>query len=151
MIHSVGFSFGGLLACYIAANIWKNSYISIDELKRSVACISFGQPLVTLSFIQDVIKKFPTFEDTIHSIFDKEDIVPRLLRYFRVGCIHYQNSCSSTTMKAALPSISDGQAVVIPVGTLPASDTVSTASDEDIMVSCMSPGNSQVNSIFYAI
>ena len=127
----IGFSFGGMLACYVAANIWKKSYISIGVLERRVACITFGQPLITLPFVQDTIQKFPQFEATVHSVFDKEDIVPRLFRYFRVGCTYYRRSSTSTTMKLALPSTS----AEVPVAQLPASPAVSTPFDGDTVVS----------------
>lgn len=118
------------MACYIAANIWKKSYISVGVLERSVVCITFGQPLISLPFVQDTIRKFPQFEATVHSVFDKEDIVPRLFRYFRVGCTHYHHSGTSTTMKMALPSPS------AEVAQLPAIPAISTPFDGDAMVSC---------------
>ena len=37
----LGFSFGGLLACTVAACVWDLPYISLDLLKNLV-CITFG-------------------------------------------------------------------------------------------------------------
>lgn len=98
IIYSVGYSFGGMLACYVAANLWKRSFISGDVLQKNVLCITFGQPLVAIPFVEEAIKDFPQFEATIHVVYDKDDLFPRVLRYFGVGCQHYYNS--SQTMKA---------------------------------------------------
>ena len=103
MLSCTGFSFGGMLACCVAANIWNKSYINTDALEKSVVCITFGQPLLSIPLVQEVVKKFPRFEATIHSIFDKEDIIPRLLRYFSVGCMHYRGS-GTKMMKLPRPS-----------------------------------------------
>ena len=92
-----------MLACCVAANIWEMSYISAKVLEKNVVCITFGQPLITIPFVQNVMKKFPQFEATIHSIFDKEDIIPRLLRYFRVGCIHSHATASTASPSKKTP------------------------------------------------
>ena len=76
----LGFSFGGLLACCCAARLWKESCTRIETLERSVMCITFGQPLIDIPYVQDTIKNCPTFENNIHSIYDKEDVFPKLLR-----------------------------------------------------------------------
>ena len=86
-----------MLACCIAGNIWEMSYIGNEVLEKNVVCITFGQPLITIPFVQSVMRKFPKFEATIHSIFDKEDSVPQLLRYFRVGCLHYHKTAGTAT------------------------------------------------------
>lgn len=85
-----GFSFGGMLACCVAANIWEMSFISTEVLEKDVVCITFGQPLIAIPFVQSVMEKFPTFETTVHSVLDREDVVPHLFHYFRVGCMHYR-------------------------------------------------------------
>ena len=85
-----------MLACCVAANIWEMSYIGNEVLEKNVVCITFGQPLISIPFVQSVMRKFPQFEATIHSIFDKEDAVPRLLRYFKMGCLHYHKTAGAT-------------------------------------------------------
>lgn len=92
MITIVGFSFGGMLACYVAANLWKTSFISGDVLEKNVACITFGQPLIPIGYVEEAIKHFPQFEATIHAVYDKDDLFPRVLYYFNVGCQHYYDS-----------------------------------------------------------
>lgn len=87
-----GFSFGGMLACYVAATLWKKSFISGDVLEKNVVCITFGQPLIAIPFVEEVIKDFPQFEATIHAIYDKDDFFPRVLYYYSVGCKHYFES-----------------------------------------------------------
>ena len=91
-----GFSFGGMLACCIAANIWRRSQINADVLKEQVICITFGQPLISIRFVQEVIRDCgPQFERTIYSMFNKDDVIPGLLQYFRIGCVHYQHGSRS--------------------------------------------------------
>lgn len=100
-IRTIGFSFGGMLACCVAANIWKNSYQSTQSLEENVICITFGQPLISIPFVLEATRMFPEFEKTIHSVFDKRDLVPRILRYFNVGCIHSRRT--SPLLPAASP------------------------------------------------
>ena len=101
-MYLTGFSFGGMLACCVAANLWKSSHISATTLEQSVVCITFGQPLIKIKFFQEVAKDCPGLENTIHSIFWKEDVIPQILRYFGVGCINYQRS--RATDVTSLPS-----------------------------------------------
>lgn len=88
-LYFIGFSFGGMLACYAAANLWKKSFISGDVLEKNVICITFGQPLIPIPYVEEAIKDFPQFEATIHAVYDKDDFFPRVLYYYAVGCSHY--------------------------------------------------------------
>ena len=88
----IGFSFGGILACCVAAHIWRRSYISANVLMKSMVCITFGQPLLSIPLLQDVTRRIPQFESTIHSVFDREDAVPQLLHYFNFGNIAYHGN-----------------------------------------------------------
>lgn len=69
-----------MLACCNAARLWKESYLPIDVLEHNVICITFGQPLVAIPYVQETVNTITKFENTIHSIYDREDIFPRLLR-----------------------------------------------------------------------
>ena len=92
----LGFSFGGMLACCIAANIWRRSQINADVLKEQVICITFGQPLISIPFVQEVIRDCgQQFEGTIYSMFNKDDAIPGLLQYFHISCVHYQHGSRS--------------------------------------------------------
>lgn len=68
-----------MLACYNVARLWDKAFISVDVLEKNVTCITFGQPLLTIPYVQETIKKYTKFENTIHSIYDEEDVFPRLL------------------------------------------------------------------------
>lgn len=92
MVLILGFSFGGMLACYVAANLWKTSFISGDVLEKNVVCITFGQPLIPIPYVEEAIRDFPQFEATIHAVYDKDDFFPRVLYYFNVGCKHYYDT-----------------------------------------------------------
>ena len=77
-----------MLACYVAATLWKKSFISGDVLEKNVVCITFGQPLIAIPYVEKAIKDFPQFEATIHTVYDKEDFFPRVLYHYAVGCNH---------------------------------------------------------------
>ena len=87
-----GFSFGGMLACYMAANLWRMSFISGDVLEKNVICITFGQPLIPIPYVEEAIKDFPKLENTIHAVYEKDDFFPRVLYYYNVGCKHYYDN-----------------------------------------------------------
>lgn len=61
--------------------------LSVALLQKNVTCITFGQPLITIPFIESTLARFPELEDTIHLVLDKLDKVPGLFHYFQVGCI----------------------------------------------------------------
>ena len=96
-LYFVGFSFGGMLACYTAANLWKKSFISGDVLEKNVICITFGQPLIPIPYVEEAIKDFPQFEATIHAVYDKDDFFPRVLYYYAVGCSHYYEAVKTVS------------------------------------------------------
>lgn len=92
-----------MLACYNAARLWDKATISVDVLEKNVACITFGQPLLPIPYVQDTIRKYAKFENTIHSVFDEEDIFPKLL------CSNYGQYLKPETSMRGLTS--NGNAV----------------------------------------
>lgn len=95
-MFNIGFSFGAMLACCSAARLWKDTYISTDILEKYVICISFGQPLLNIPYVQDTVTTYPEFESTLYSIYESEDIFPRLFQY----CGHEGSSEHGVSMKA---------------------------------------------------
>ena len=87
--YDTGFSFGGMLACCVAANLWEETYVSIDTLQKNV---TYGQPMINIPFVKEAIRHFPQLRNTIHLIYDKEDTFPLVFRYFNIGCIHYKGT-----------------------------------------------------------
>ena len=81
-----GFSFGGLLACSIAACVWNAPYIHSSLLKQNLACITFGQPHIPVPQLLEVSKQRPDLSTTIHSIYSHDDVVPRLSRFLNECC-----------------------------------------------------------------
>ena len=77
----LGFSFGGLLAVAVTACIWKHSYIAATELQKKVACIGFGVPMLHIPNVVSILAECPAFKSTIHLVYLKDDIVPRLMRF----------------------------------------------------------------------
>ncbi len=101
-----GFSFGGTMACNVIAKLWRETYanVSLDVLKKNVVCICFGLPLIQILQVQEAIKDFPSIEETIHSIYCKDDVIPGLLHYFRQGCMHYTTLKSLGSIAATVKS-----------------------------------------------
>ena len=106
----IGFSFGGMLACCNAARLWTETCINIHDLKKNVLCITFGQPLVAIPYVQEAVKKYAEFENTIHSVYDQEDIFPKLLHYYSTGC-KYCHTMKGTTK--ALTACGNGSSPVV--------------------------------------
>lgn len=77
----LGFSFGGLLASTVAAQVWDLPYLSSDLLKENLACITFGQPHIALQIVQKVAMQRPDFTITIHTVYSQDDCVPQLMRF----------------------------------------------------------------------
>lgn len=65
----------------MTASIWNSSVISPEEFKCRVICITFGQPLISIPHVEEIIKTSREFRESIHLIFDKNDSIPRLLRF----------------------------------------------------------------------
>ena len=77
-----------MLACYVAASLWKDSFITMDVLERNVMCITFGQPLIGIpfNFLMEATSMLEKFKSSIHVILDREDLFPTLLCHL-CGCI----------------------------------------------------------------
>ena len=76
---STGFSFGGLLACAVAASVWDTPYIGGDLLKEKLTCITFGQPHVSVEVTARLAMMRPEMAATLHAIYTQDDVVPRLM------------------------------------------------------------------------
>ena len=77
---NTGFSFGGLLACAIAASVWNTPYISTDLLIENLVCVTFGQPFVAEQLVKRVALTRPGIVGTLHAIYTQDDLVPSLMR-----------------------------------------------------------------------
>lgn len=75
----IGFSSGGIIACMVSSMLWKeNSYIGSDELKSNTMCLTFGQPIINLPCISDLVQKYPDFKTTLHQVYLKSDLIPQI-------------------------------------------------------------------------
>ena len=83
---NVGFSFGGLLACAIAACVWDLPYISSSFLKENLACITFAQPHIPVPWLPEVARERPDLVSTIYTVYWEGDLVPRLARFLNECC-----------------------------------------------------------------
>ena len=101
-LSHTGFSYGGMLACSVAAILWKDSCIPIEALEKNVVCITYGQPVISIPSVQQVIKDIPHFQDTIYCVFKKEDVVPTVLRYFN-SIPYIRSSVTSLTSSTTKP------------------------------------------------
>ena len=84
-VHSylfVGMSFGGSLATAIVANaLHDNLLLNRDLILESLACITFGQPVVACAKLDELISEREFLADVFHSIYTEEDVVPLLFKY----------------------------------------------------------------------
>ena len=72
-----------MLACYVAANLWKENCVTLDVLRRNVICITFAQPLIALPFVDEVTGRFSdAFKESVHAFFSHEDPLPFVFSYF---------------------------------------------------------------------
>ena len=94
-----GFSFGGLLACLLAAKIWKLGGVDADVLKNKLNCITFGQPQLPIRSIQEVAARFPDFASNIHAVYLEEDMVPRVLKFLNKSC---EQRCTAAVLHLTL-------------------------------------------------
>ena len=94
-----GFSFGGLLACLLAAKIWKLGCVDVDVLKNKLICITFGQPQISVRSVQEVAARFPEFASNIHAVYLEEDTVPRVLKFLNKSC---EQRCTAAVLHLTL-------------------------------------------------
>lgn len=73
-----------MLACCIGAQLWHFTTADREVLLQRVICITFGQPFLKIKMVEDEIKFCPQFEQSIHSIFNKDDVVPLLFGYLHI-------------------------------------------------------------------
>lgn len=73
-----GFSFGGVLAQMLTAQLWLQPLIDTEVLKSNVICITFGQPLVQSEQLSHATDIFPDFKDSIHAICLEDDSFPSI-------------------------------------------------------------------------
>ena len=83
LVHDLGFSFGGILACCVSARLW-HSTIDREALSQRVICITFGQPFLQIKMVEEEDAICPQFMESIHSVFNKKDIVPLLFSFLNV-------------------------------------------------------------------
>ena len=70
-----------MLACCVAAQLWYKTPASQDFLLERVICITFGQPFLQNNMVDEKISICPQFEQSIHSVFNKDDVIPLVLSY----------------------------------------------------------------------
>ena len=75
----LGFSFGGVLAQMVAAQLWLLPHTRTDQLMSNVICITFGQPLIQSELLTHVAESFPDFKNSVHAISLKDDNLPSVM------------------------------------------------------------------------
>ena len=65
--------------------VWNQSCLDIDDLKSSVACISFSPPVVTLDGVSETLSDCPYMKSNTHIVYIETDILPRLLQCSEFG------------------------------------------------------------------
>ena len=63
----------------VSSLLWKEySYIGSDELKANTMCLTFGQPIINLPCISELVQKYPEFNATLHQVYLKCDLIPQI-------------------------------------------------------------------------
>ena len=105
LLHT-GFSFGALLATAIYSSLWCQTCLSIDELKKNVACFSFALPLVHVDIVVEAMEKKShsnnLFKKNTYLFYIKNDLFPRLFR-----CIETE------TEKSLEASSTNGKVIIV--------------------------------------
>ena len=97
-----------MLASCVTSNLWRAGFLlSVALLQKNVTCITFGQPLINIPFVEHTLARFPELEDTIHLVLDKQDKVPGLFHYFHVGCILKAQKDQSSPLKKSPQTVCD--------------------------------------------
>ncbi len=99
-----------MLASYVTATLWKESYIPIADLEKNVVCVTYGQPLVKVPLVEHVVKCYEHFQDTVYHVYDREDDFPRVLRYFS-SKQHTMTPLAPSSTKSEVPSDLGGSQV----------------------------------------
>ncbi len=100
-----------MLACFVAAILWKDSCIPIEALEKNVVCITYGQPVISIPCVQQVIKDIPHFHDTIYCVFEKADVLPSVSRYF--SCVPRPMPSNQSGMTALSSSTTQPSATAL--------------------------------------
>ena len=77
---TVGFSFGGILAQLCGTYLWSLQGICRELLERNLLCITFGQPIFSLSKAISIADRVVE-KRQFHAIYIPDDRIPMLLSY----------------------------------------------------------------------
>ena len=62
----------------VAAKIWNLPHVSMQNLRR-LKCITFGQPQIRMTLVEQVVDRFPEFVECIHALYLENDSLPRVM------------------------------------------------------------------------
>ena len=62
----------------IAAKIWDLPHASMQNLHR-LKCITFGQPQISMTLVEQVVDRFPEFVESVHALYLENDDLPRVM------------------------------------------------------------------------
>ena len=103
-----------MLASCVSARLWQNATADQMFLLQHVVCITFGQPFLQIKMVQEEIQICPQFEQSIHSIFYKDDVVPLMLSYLHVDESKLPEVSSPVSYPKAKALVGPGDSVVAP-------------------------------------
>ena len=62
----------------VAAKIWNLPHVSMQNLRR-LKCITFGQPQIRMTLVEQVVDRFPEFVESVHALYLENDSLPRVI------------------------------------------------------------------------
>ena len=79
----------------MAAQVWNSPHTTSRELRENLACITFGQPYLSVPLLLEIAEQRPDIVSTIHTIYWQDDMMPRLMRFLNECCSSLKESRSS--------------------------------------------------------
>ena len=83
-----GFSFGGLLACSVAAKLCREPDLTAEQLQHSLVCITFGQPMISINVIQETAQQMPVFCAIVHCVLMSGDMLPFIMKFLDTAALN---------------------------------------------------------------
>lgn len=107
-----------MLACCVGARLWHLTPADREVLLQRVVCITFGQPFLKIRMVEDEIKICPQFEQSIHSVFNKDDVVPLMFGYLHIDESNLPDLSSPSSCSKAKAISGPSSTEVVPRGSI---------------------------------
>ena len=73
------------MACSVASKLFRDTYMTSDQLVNSVVCITFGQPILFVEAVQVTAQQIPVLSSITHMVLLEDDMVPHVIKCLDKG------------------------------------------------------------------